>query len=106
MSPHYHGPDAVIDLIGRVNEADIFVGDIWVTALIYTGAQVSTITWDFCDKHMYSNHPMKQLLHLEGRGGSPFHTLGISRLLLKSFHSKIMTFMFQCLSLSPLPLIV
>ena len=43
-SPHYHNPDAAIELIGRVNEADIFVGDIWVTALIDTRAQFSTIT--------------------------------------------------------------
>ena len=38
--PQYWKPDAAVDLIGRVNEADIFVGDIQVTALIDTGAQV------------------------------------------------------------------
>ena len=46
-SPQYHNPDATVELIGRVNEADIFVGDIWVAALIDTRAQVSTITQGF-----------------------------------------------------------
>ena len=47
-SSQYHSLDASIDLFGRVNKSDIFVGDIWITALIDTGAQVSTITQDFC----------------------------------------------------------
>ena len=82
-----------------------FVGDIQVMALINTGAQLSTITEDFCDKHRYEIHPMKQILCLEEMGGSPFHTWGIQTLLLKSLQSKIMVSVFQCLSLSLLPLI-
>ena len=89
-SPQYLGLDATIELIGRVNEADIFVGDIWVTALINTRAQVSTITQDVCDNHRYDIHPMKQILYLEEQGGSPFCTRGLTKLLLKSLWSKIM----------------
>ena len=43
-SPPYLSQDATEELIGRVSKADIFIGDIWVTALIDTRAQVSTIT--------------------------------------------------------------
>ena len=45
-------------------------------ALMNTGAQVSTITWDFCDKHSYGIHPMKQILCLEGTGGVSILYLG------------------------------
>ena len=58
-SPQYYSQDAAIELIGRVNEAGIFVGDIQITALIDTGSKVSTITQDFCDKHRYEIHPVK-----------------------------------------------
>ena len=61
-----HSQDAAVELNGRVNEGDIFVGDIQVTALIDTGAQVSTITQDFCEAHRYDIHPAKQILCLEG----------------------------------------
>ena len=33
-------PSAAMELIGRENEANIFISDIWVTAIIDTGAQV------------------------------------------------------------------
>ena len=68
--------DATVELIGRVNEAVIFVGDIQVTALINTGAQVSTITQDFCEEHIYKIHSVKQMLQLEGPGGLTILYLG------------------------------
>ena len=77
MGPQYWKPDATVDLIGRVSEAEFFVGEIWVTAVIDTRAQVSTITQDFCEEHRYEIHPIKQMLCLEGTGGSLFHTCGI-----------------------------
>ena len=51
-----------MELTVRINEADIFVGDIRVIAVIDTGAQISTITQDFCKKHGYEIHPVKQML--------------------------------------------
>ena len=65
-----------MELFGRVNEADIFVGDIQVRALIDMEAQVSTITQEFCEQHGYDIHPMKQMLHVEGMGGFPIPYLG------------------------------
>ena len=35
----------------------------WVMAFINMGAQVSTITWNFCEQHMYDMYPMKQMFH-------------------------------------------
>ena len=75
-SPQYHSSDAIVELIGRVNEDAICVGDIQVTAVINTGAQVSTITLDFCDKHGDDIHPVKQMSHLEGTGGFSILYLG------------------------------
>ena len=69
-SLQYHSADAAIELIGRVNEGDNFVGDIWFTALIDTRVQVSTISLDFCEKHGYDIHPIKQMLYLGGTGFS------------------------------------
>ena len=65
-----------MDLIGRVNEANIFICKIQVMALINTGAQVSTITQDFCEKYGYDMHPLKEMLHLEGMGGFSIHYWG------------------------------
>ena len=45
-------------------------------ALIDKGAQVSTITWDFCKQHQYDIQPIKQMLHLEGMGGFSIPYLG------------------------------
>ena len=70
-------PNADIELMGRVNEADIFVRDIWVMALIDTGAQVTTINQEVCEQHRYNIHPMKQMLHLQGMGGFSIPYLGI-----------------------------
>ena len=46
-------PDDIEELFRRVNEAIIFVGDIWATTLINTRVQVFTITWHFCEEHGY-----------------------------------------------------
>ena len=67
--PQYHNPDAAVRLIGRANEAEVFIDIIKVMALSDTGAQVSTITQDFCEEHVYEIHPVKQMLHLEGTRG-------------------------------------
>ena len=67
--PPLSNPGDTMELIGRVTEADILLGDISVMALIDTGAQVSTITQDFCEQHGYDINPVKQMLHIEGIGG-------------------------------------
>ena len=65
------------DLIRRVNEAGIFAGNIQATALMDTGAQVSTMTQDICEEHGYEINPVKQMLWLEGTRGSLFCIWGL-----------------------------
>ena len=52
------------------------MGDIQVTALSNTRAQVSTITRDFCEKYGYDIHPIKQVLCFQGTGGFSILYLG------------------------------
>ena len=61
--PQTSSPNAIIELISRVNEANIFMSNIWVTALIDTGAQVSTITKEFCEQHGYDIPSVQQMLN-------------------------------------------
>ena len=68
-SSQYHDPDATVELIARVNEADIFVHNIQVTDFINTRAHISTITWDFCEEHGYEIHPVKKMLCYGETGG-------------------------------------
>ena len=52
------------------------MGDIQVMVLIGMGAQVTTITEEFCKQHGYDINPIKQMLHLEGKGGFCIQYLG------------------------------
>ena len=72
-----------MEWIGKVNETDISISNIWVMALINTGAQVSTIPWDFCEQHGYNVHSVKQMLHLEGRGGFSIPYLGYIEAIIR-----------------------
>ena len=67
-------------------------------ALIDTGAQVSTITWDFCEQHGYGIHTMKQMLHLEGTGGFWIPYLGHIEALIRIPQLKTTKNMFPCRS--------
>ena len=44
---HYHNPDPIAHLVGKVNEAHILIDDVECLALIDLGAQISTITVEF-----------------------------------------------------------
>ena len=61
FNPPSHSPNSTLELIERVNEADIFVGDIQIMVLIDTGVQASTITEEICKQHGHDIHPMKQM---------------------------------------------
>ena len=63
-------PDPVGHLVGQSNEAPVIVDGQRVTALIYFGAQVSSISSGFCDLLALEVHPLGRLLELEGMGGS------------------------------------
>lgn len=71
----YHNPDPIYRLIGPANEGKIQIDDTSCTALIDSGAQVSTITESFAKHLQLQVKTLKSLLSVEGTGGSrvPYH---------------------------------
>ena len=62
-------PDPVARLIGRKNEGPIILEDKPLTALIDSGASVTTITEDCCQDLGLQIKPLGDLLHVEGTSG-------------------------------------
>ena len=63
-------PDPIAHLVGHSNEAPVIVDGQGMTALIDLGAQVSSISSQFCEDLALQIQPLGQLLELEGTGGS------------------------------------
>ena len=66
-------PDPIAHLIGCCNEAPVIIDGQEVTALIDSGAQVSSINAQFCKELTLQIQPLGQLLELEGTGVQPSH---------------------------------
>ena len=62
-------PDPIACLVGHSNEAQVVIDGQEVTALIGLGAQVSSISAQFCKELIPQIKPLSQLLELEGTGG-------------------------------------
>ena len=69
-------PDLVARLVGCANEAPVVVDGCEVTALVDSGAQVSTISVKLCEELDLEIQPLGQLLELEGTGGAAIPYLG------------------------------
>ena len=63
-------PDPIACLIGCSNEAPVIIDGQEVTALIDLGAQVSSISAQFCKELTLQIQPLGQLWELEGMGGA------------------------------------
>ena len=63
-------PNPVVQLVGCANEALVVVDGQEVSALVDSGAQVSTISALFCEELGLEIQPLGQLLELEGTGGA------------------------------------
>ena len=63
-------PDPVVHLVGCSNEAPVIVDGQRMTVLIDSGAQVSSISSQFCEDLVLQIQPLSWLLELEGTGGS------------------------------------
>ena len=63
-------PDPVTHLVGCPNEAPVIVDGQEMTALIASGAQVSSISSQFCGDLALQIQPLGWFLELEGTGGS------------------------------------
>ena len=72
----FQNPDPVACLVGWSNETPVIVDGQRVTALINSGAQVSSINSGFCDLLALEVHPLGWLIVLEGKGGSIIPHLG------------------------------
>ena len=63
-------PDPIADLLEHSNEALVIVDRLRMTTLIDSGAQVSSISSQFCKDLALQIQPLGQLLELEGTEGS------------------------------------
>ena len=75
----FPNPDPIAHLIGCSNEAPVIVDGQKVTFLIDLGAQVSSISAQFCKELTLQIQPLGQLLDLEGMGVQPSHTSDLWR---------------------------
>ena len=66
-------PEPLVHLLGCVNETRVVVEGVEMTALVYTGSQISALTEGFCNGWGLRIFPlrnlMKGVLHLKGTGG-------------------------------------
>ena len=63
-------PDPTAHLVGCSNEAPVIMNGQRMTALIDSGAQISSISSWFCEDLTLQTHALGRLLELEGTGGS------------------------------------
>ena len=69
-------PDPIAHLVVCSNEAPVIVDGQRVTVLIDSGAQVSSISSQFCEDLTLQIQPLGRVLELEGNGGSATPYLG------------------------------
>ena len=71
----YYNPDPLARLIGKSNESTIIIDGKQYTALIDSGAQVTTITIDLVAKLKLPIYGLQTLLNFRGTGGGniPYH---------------------------------
>ena len=63
-------PDPIACLVGCSNEAPVIIDGQKSTALFDSGAQVSSISFQFCEELTLHIQPLGRFLELEGTGGS------------------------------------
>ena len=76
-------PDPIAHLVGHSNKAPVIVDGQGMTALIDSGAWVSSISSKFCRDLVLQNQPLCWLLELEGTGGSAIPYLGFTEVNLQ-----------------------
>ena len=70
-------PDPLFRLVGRINEGPVIVEGEEITALIDSGAQVSTVNAEWCKQMGLEIQPLDSLLlEVSGHGGSQIPYLG------------------------------
>ena len=79
----YYNPDPLVRLIGDANESVLQVDNYKVTALIDSGAQISTITESFVKLLKLQTRSLRKLLKIEGTGGGRVPYKGYLEVTLK-----------------------
>ena len=69
MGPDYYTPNPWVRILGRANESEIKIDGVISKALIYSGAMISMMSKEYCDKHEYVIHALDQLVPIECSGG-------------------------------------
>ena len=69
-------PDPIAHLVGQSNEAPVIIDGQKVIMLNDSGAQVCSVSSEFCECMTLEVHPLGRLLELEGTGGSAILYLG------------------------------
>ena len=98
-------PDPIACLVGCSNEAPVIVDWQENMALIDSGAQVSSVSSQFCEELALEVQPLGQLLELEGMGVLPSLTLGSWRSTSRSQGSNIIMRMCYHWLYHPLPIL-
>ena len=97
--------DPITCLIGCSNEAPIIIDRQEVTALIDSGAQVSSISAQFCEELTLQIQPLGQLLELEGMGGAAipyfrFVEVNLQILGIKSYNEDVLLLVIPTMTYS------
>ena len=74
--PEYYNPKPWARILGRANETDVEIDGIISKASIDSGAMISMMSRDYCDKHGYEIQPLEHLVPIEGSGGASVPYLG------------------------------
>ena len=79
----YYNPDALFRLIGAANESDLRIDGHLTTALIDSGAQISTMTEKFAKRLRLKVHKLHQLLNIEAQEEDVFPIKGMLKFCWK-----------------------
>ena len=74
--PQYYNPEPVARMFGRTNEAKIEVNGIPTTCLVDTGATVTIVNAEFCEKLGLEVHSIEGLITVSATGGTNIPYLG------------------------------
>ena len=70
----YYNPSPWVRILGRANETEI--DGVISKALMDSGAMISMMSKEYCDKHEYEMQPLDPLVPIEGSGGVDVPYLG------------------------------
>ena len=94
---HYHNPDPIAQLVGKVNEACILIDDVECLALVDSGAQISNITIEFVKQLGLKIHQLDRILKFSTSGGGDTPLGDMWKLTLNFLKSKHLMKMCLCL---------